>query len=536
MTLYAQWRVGTYTIALHSNFHRNDLWPTIGSAVFESTGTRTIGRSGLDSEPPISVTYGAAYPVLPIPTHAGWVFDHWYDGIEGEGHPENELPAGNPIPGTVSIYRSTTFYAQWNPKTFVATFDANGGSPNRTKNVQYYRAIGAFPATPTYVGRTFTGWFTKDNTKIETTTLYTIAGPTTYYAHWDLNKYIITFNANGGTIASSSYGASSTFSYGDIIYFNRITLNTPAGKVYDGWSNATSGNHRYGTTMTVTETRTVYARWRNVIYTVRYNGNGHTSGTTANSTHEYGVAKNLTANGFQKVHTVTFMANGGTTPAAQSATYSFAGWATSSGGSVAYGNRASVTNLTNVDGAIVDLYAKWNSSTVTLPGTARAGHTFNGWFTAQSGGTKAGIPGQTYTPASTMTLYAQWTIITYNVKYLPSSGVTGSEYNDTKKWGKNLTLRGATYYQSLYDQTGWSTSNGGAYAYALGGTYSANEAVTLYPTWARKKFTLTFNANGGSGGGSTTQEWGTAVAYPANPTRTNYIFNGWSPVIPGTMP
>ena len=135
-----------------------------------------------------------------------------------------------------------------------------------------------------------------------------------------------------------------------------------------------------------------------------------------------------------------------------------------------------------------------------------------------------------------MTLYAQWTIITYNVKYLPSSGVTGSEYNDTKKWGKNLTLRGATYYQSLYDQTGWSTSNGGAYAYALGGTYSANEAVTLYPTWARKKFTLTFNANGGSGGGSTTQEWGTAVAYPANPTRTNYIFNGWSPVIPGTMP
>ncbi|MDR2541274.1 MAG: InlB B-repeat-containing protein [Candidatus Peribacteria bacterium] len=48
--------------------------------------------------------------------------------------------------------------------------------------------------------------------------------------------------------------------------------------------------------------------------------------------------------------------------------------------------------------------------TVTLPAApTRANYTFNGRYTATSGGTKRGNAGATYTPTASETLYAQWT-------------------------------------------------------------------------------------------------------------------------------
>ena len=72
-------------------------------------------------------------------------------------------------------------------------------------------------------------------------------------------------------------------------------------------------------------------------YNVVYNTNGG-SGSTATSTHKYGEAKTLTPNGFSKTG------------------YSFAGWATSASGSVAYSNGQSVTNLTATNNGTCLLY------------------------------------------------------------------------------------------------------------------------------------------------------------------------------------
>ncbi len=83
-----------------------------------------------------------------------------------------------------------------------------------------------------------------------------------------------------------------------------------------------------------------------VTYTVQYNANGG-SGTTASSSHTYGVAKALTANGFTRTG------------------YTFAGWATSSSGAVVYTNQQSVTNLASTQGATVNLYAQWTANTYT---------------------------------------------------------------------------------------------------------------------------------------------------------------------------
>jgi uncharacterized repeat protein (TIGR02543 family) len=47
-------------------------------------------------------------------------------------------------------------------------------------------------------------------------------------------------------------------------------------------------------------------------------------------------------------------------------------------------------------------------SSTTLPSITRSGYTLNGWYTASSGGTKAGNAGASYWPSSNITLYAQW--------------------------------------------------------------------------------------------------------------------------------
>ena len=49
-------------------------------------------------------------------------------------------------------------------------------------------------------------------------------------------------------------------------------------------------------------------------------------------------------------------------------------------------------------------------------------------------------------------------------------------------------------------------------------------------------YTLTFDTNGGSAIAPITQDYGTAITAPADPTKTGYTFAGWTPAIPATMP
>lgn len=103
-----------------------------------------------------------------------------------------------------------------------------------------------------------------------------------------------------------------------------------------GSSGAYTANS--GTTMT--------AQWNANTYTVVYNGNGNTGGSTASSSHTYDVQKALTANGFTKTD------------------YLFKGWATTQDGPVVYSNGQSVANLTATHGGTVNLYAVWEKAYV----------------------------------------------------------------------------------------------------------------------------------------------------------------------------
>jgi len=62
------------------------------------------------------------------------------------------------------------------------------------------------------------------------------------------------------------------------------------------------------------------------------------------------------------------------------------------------------------------------------------------------------------------------------------------------------------------------------------------ENMTIKAKWTVNQYTLTFDTNGGSAIAPITQDYGTAITAPADPTKTGYTFAGWTPAIPTTMP
>ena len=146
--------------------------------------------------------------------------------------------------------------------------------------------------------------------------------------------------------------------------------------------------------------------------------------------------------------------------------------------------------------------------------------------------------GNCYKPGDTVPADVSMLSITgdYEVIYLPGTYGTGSAVTDMKPHNNILTLRGALFTRAGYTQVGWSTVDGGEKVYGFEDVYTKNEALTLYPVWNTNKYTITFDTNGGSEIAPITQDYGTEIAAPANPTRKGYTFKGWDKEIPETMP
>ena len=276
-------------------------------------------------------------------------------------------------------------------------------------------------------------------------------------AYFEANSYTVTFDENGGSVGTNSKSVTYDATYG--------TLPTPtrAGYTFNGWFTETSGGTEVtsSTTVKITSGQTLHAHWTANTYTVAFNGNGNTGGSMSNQPFTYDATQNLTANGYSRVYTVTYNAAGGEcAETSADATYSFAGW--EDRGSIIYNNKtytysefdapyyantygdlmnafgynkyslishyvnngksegrsckgdnpgiypngASVKNLSTEASATVNLYAKWNSASVTLPNVTLANHVMEGWYIGE---TKIGEPGDTYTPTANVTLRANLT-------------------------------------------------------------------------------------------------------------------------------
>ena len=124
----------------------------------------------------------------------------------------------------------------------------------------------------------------------------------------------------------------------------------------------------------------------------------------------------------------------------------------------------------------------------------------------------------------------------WDVTYQPGTDGDGNAVTDIKFYNDALTLKGKLFTRTGHTQVGWATVDGGEKVYGLDAVYTQNEALTLYPVWNTNKYTITFDTNGGSEIAPITQDYGTAITAPADPTREGYTFIGWDKAIPATMP
>jgi uncharacterized repeat protein (TIGR02543 family) len=118
----------------------------------------------------------------------------------------------------------------------------------------------------------------------------------------------------------------------------------------------------------------------------------------------------------------------------------------------------------------------------------------------------------------------------YTVKY-DANGGTGAPGSQTKWHSEALKLTTAKPSKPGHTFKDWNTAaNDSGTAYSSGANYTTNAATTLYAQWAASSYTISYNANGGTGAPSsqTKAQGATVKISSTKPTRDGYTFSGWS--------
>ena len=160
----------------------------------------------------------------------------------------------------------------------------------------------------------------------------------------------------------------------------------------------------------------------------------------------------------------------------------------------------------------------------TLPtDVTRTGYTFKGWYDNENlTGSPVTAIGDTET--GNKEYWAKWEINQYTITVKPENGK--ADITITQDYGTPITAP-ADPTREGYTFTGWDRD--------IPAIMPA-ENVTVTAKWVVNQYTITFDTAGGSAVASITQNYGTAITAPANPTREGYTFIGWDKAIPSTMP
>ena len=197
-------------------------------------------------------------------------------------------------------------------------------------------------------------------------------------------------------------------------------------------------------------------------------------------------------------------------------------WGLFYGGLYIYGNMTGVI-VTYKDGD--SEYAKQvlpSGTLATRPDAPAAtpGYTFGGWNKAD--GTAWDYASDKVT--DNITLYAKWAANTYTITFDTAGGSEIAPI--TQNYGTAIAVPEAPTREG-YTFIGWDKE--------IPMTMPA-ENMTVTAQWKINRYTITFDTAGGSEIASITQDYGTAITSPADPTREGYTFIGWDREIPTTMP
>ena len=439
-----------------------DAQKTEYTVTFDFAGGTAAGVSGTSAQIKVEEGETILSKDIPVPVRTGYKFQCW---VNGAG---KQYDLNHPQP----VWSDQTWTAVWAPITYTVKFAAGGGTGKMASQVFRYDEEKKLPANAfTRKGFVFSGWTCTiagvKRTYLGGASILNLSSQDgaviTFTAAWKRGAYTIRFHANGGTgnmgDVAVKYGKTKTLTKNK---FKRT------GYAFVGWNTRPDGkgtsyaNKAKVKSLTDVNGATVvlYAMWSGNPYKVKYNGNGATSGSMADSSHIYGTAKALSKNKFKRKG------------------FTFAGWNTKPDGKgTNYSNSAKVSGLTSKKDSTVTLYAKWKAvkytityyprggkmpksskksytanHSFTLPRPTRKGYDFDGWYRTSSlkrriGEIKKGSTGN-------LKLYAKWTKCTTKAKVgaakITSCKATGTGKVTVKATVKKRIASSDDYYYLVY--------------------------------------------------------------------------------------
>ena len=501
---------------------------------------------------PATANYNLGTPLtLPLPTRTGYTFGGWYAEVGLTTLVGNDGASYSPT-------AATTLYAKWTGVVYTITYNGNGSDSGTVLSAATFTFGNTYSigdkGTMSKSGYAFAGWTTAasgagtvyanaGNSIVGSTATYGVAANLNLYAKWTALVYTITYNANGATGSPSRATDSFTFGTTPITLPDKTGM-TFGGYTFGGWSESSAGAAVINP-YSPTQTRTLYALWTGVQYSISYNVNGGT-GSIADATYTTG-ATGITLNDGS-----TLSRTG----------YTFGGWKNLAGTTVSGSPFVVSDNLT--------VYAIWTPKTITVTydkgiasatpasfPTSPANATFGSNYvlgtssdtaTVSAGGNFAfagwKIGNITYKAGDSyrisvdapVTVTAQW-IQVFEVTYNSNGGTfaSGDSVNDSQ-CPSALCLDTQTIALNLaptrtgFTFAGWVSQSGTNYAAAASTNVAATNYI-FYATWTANSYTITFAAGTGANGSASaiTDSHGAIVQLAAS---TGYslagsVFTGW---------
>lgn len=373
--------------------------------------------------------------------------------------------------------RAKTVYALWaiNPTlSYNVNTPAGSNAPGTpaSQTVPYNTAAAdksgwAAGDTGKIPGYRFDGWYTAPNGGNKYDFNTPLTGNVTVYAHWVGNGYTVRFAGNGAT-GGGTPDQAFQYNIGQNLHRNGFTRD---GYTFTGWKRA-DNQQAYGDGQWVTNLTTqpdgivtMVAQWSANEAHIRYNPNPPAGKT----------------------------AGGQGTP--------------------------------NWDGHTGD------TPTIGQNGWTIDGYTFAGWATSPGGSGARYAPGARWTANGTLTLYAQWTPGQAGLTY-DGNGATGGKTDpQTGKTDEKINVRDNGFTRDGYTFVTWNTqADCKGNAVKPNSEWTLRGSSTLYACWAGNAQTLTYHGNGATGGNTAAQSGKTGDELTTNAngfTRDGYTFVRW---------
>ena len=385
--------------------------------------------------------------------------------------PETSIDSGDSWTDNYGSITSATLNVTYSVlATYTISYNANGGSPTPSSQTKTQGTAITLTTTKPSKSSSSGSYIVRcyDNGSV-LSTLYSTYSISYSFAYWSYGGSTYSSGASFNVDANCTLTAIYSTTTGTP---STVSLPGPTktGHTLKGWYTAASGGTKVadgGTSYRPYSSINLYAQWEPNTYTVSYNANGG-SGAPSSQTKTYGTALTLSS------------------------------------------TRPTRSNTSSNTGYTVSFnYNGGSGNTTSLRAADETAYSFTGWNTNSSGTGTSYSPGGSYTANASVTLYAQWsTSIIDGPVTLPTPNT--ASFGTFKGW--------------------YTAASGGTKVGNAGASYTPSSNTTLYAQWNYNTYTVSYNANGGTGAPSNqTKTHGTNLTLSSTtPSRENAYVSGYT--------